>query len=468
MDQLQPLHIERRLSFRLLLLLSFLAFFPPAHVHGQAFSVLYNFGTNPYDPIRPVNPGNVTQGFDGNLYSTTPMGGHFNSGTVFMFTNTGQLSVLAEFDSQPHGYYPNSGLVLASDGTFYGTTSGGGPSFCGTVFNVTSNGQVRFVHDFTCADGSDPNAIPIQASDGKLYGTATYGGDFNCGTVYKLTQSGQFTLLHSFDCLNDGGHPSGPLSEGTDGAFYGTTYDGAAGYGTVFRLTTTGKIRVLHVFSFDDGARPWAGLSLGSDGALYGTTSDGGLYGYGVVFRVSNNNTFQVLHSFDQLPAPNPISALVQASNGSFYGTTSSIPNSNGSIYQLAPGGGYSDLHFFDGTHGAGPLSTLVQHTTGVLYGQTFIGGTHSNGTFFKFDLGLPAFISLVPAAGRVGSSIHIIGQGLTGATAVRFNGVPARFRILSDTSLVTLVPNGAGTGAVSVVLPTGNLKSIQKFRVIP
>lgn len=43
-------------------------------LHAQVYSVLYNFGTQDFDPLYPVNSGIITQGQDGSLYSTTPNG----------------------------------------------------------------------------------------------------------------------------------------------------------------------------------------------------------------------------------------------------------------------------------------------------------------------------------------------------------------------------------------------------------
>src|SRR5580698_566303 len=39
---------------------------------AQTLSVLYNFGSASGDPLNPAYIGAVTQGQDGNLYSTTP------------------------------------------------------------------------------------------------------------------------------------------------------------------------------------------------------------------------------------------------------------------------------------------------------------------------------------------------------------------------------------------------------------
>jgi uncharacterized protein (TIGR03437 family) len=67
---------------------------------------------------------------------------------------------------------------------------------------------------------------------------------------------------------------------------------------------------------------------------------------------------------------------------------------------------------------------------------------------------------------GPVGQSVLILGNGLTGSTSVTFNGVAAAFTVESDTYISAKVPAGATTGAVSVVTPSGTLKSNPQFVV--
>jgi uncharacterized protein (TIGR03437 family) len=68
--------------------------------------------------------------------------------------------------------------------------------------------------------------------------------------------------------------------------------------------------------------------------------------------------------------------------------------------------------------------------------------------------------------AGKVGKSVLILGNGLTGATGVTFNGVSAAFTVESDTYIKATVPAGATTGTVSVVTPSGTLNSNPQFVV--
>ncbi len=94
---------------------------------------------------------------------------------------------------------PLAGLIQAADGNFYGATEGGGPSNAGTVFKITPAGVETVLYSFTGgSDGWEPFAGLIQATDGNFYGTTTYGGSSNMGTVFKITPAGVETVLYSF------------------------------------------------------------------------------------------------------------------------------------------------------------------------------------------------------------------------------------------------------------------------------
>jgi uncharacterized protein (TIGR03437 family) len=59
-----------------------------------------------------------------------------------------------------------------------------------------------------------------------------------------------------------------------------------------------------------------------------------------------------------------------------------------------------------------------------------------------------------------------ILGDNLTGATKVTFNGLPAAFTVVSSTEIEATVPIGATTGTVTVVTPGGTLESNAPFQV--
>ena len=192
--------------------------------------------------FSPSSP--LVQGTDGNFYGTTPMGGanYPGFGTVFEVTPTGTLTVLHSFDATD-GEKSLAALVQGSDGNFYGTTSfgGGNPNFGGTVFKITPTGTLTTLHSFGSGDSTGASAGLIQATDGNFYGTTSGFGVSNTGTVFKITPSGTLTTLHTFDGA-DGELPYSTLVEGSNGDLYGTTKYGASsacseGCGTIFSLS---------------------------------------------------------------------------------------------------------------------------------------------------------------------------------------------------------------------------------------
>ncbi len=272
--------------------------------------------------------------------------------------------------------------------------------------------------------------------------------------------------------MTNGRNPYGPLVQGNDGNFYGTAFSGVGDtrYGMVFKVTGGGKFTILHIFDLTDGGNPYGGLVLGKDGNFYGTTSNGGTAGYGNVFKITPAGVLTSLHSFTPgTDGGSPFGGLVQATDGNFYGVGYLGGSSNhGTIFRIAPGGSFSTRYSFDGTKGGSPMVTLLQHTTSILYGDTYTGGSHNTGAFYSLKAGLTPYAALLPASGKVGKSIGILGQGFNSATGVSFNGTAAKIKIVSDTYLTATIPAGATTGAVTVAIPSGNLKSKINFRVTP
>jgi len=234
------------------------------NVSGTVFKItskgklitLYSFCSQP-NCTDGANPwGVLVQATDGNFYGTTGAGGthvckkrgeqKIGCGTVFKITPKGKLTTLYNFCSHggsncTDGSEPLAGLVGGSDGSFYGTTSGGGANADGTIFKITAKGKLTTLHSFDGADGAIPYAGLLPASDGNLYGTTKFGGANNRGVVFKVTAVGKLTTLYSFcsqtNCA-DGYFPQATPLQATNGRFYGTTSAGGnAESGTVFRLS---------------------------------------------------------------------------------------------------------------------------------------------------------------------------------------------------------------------------------------
>jgi uncharacterized repeat protein (TIGR03803 family) len=154
------------------------------------------------------------------------------------------LTTLTSFTGS-NGANPQSTLIQGIDGNLYGTTAqGGAHNSGGTVFKVTPGGTLTTLYNFCsqsgCTDGANPSAGLVQASDGDFYGTTSAGGNIsNEGTVFKITAGGTLTTIYSFDGTPDPGIPNAGLVQAADENFYGTTYeDGAHDGGSVFRLVS--------------------------------------------------------------------------------------------------------------------------------------------------------------------------------------------------------------------------------------
>ena len=325
-------------------------------------------------------------------------------------------TILHSFDGTD-GQGPFAGLIQATNGDLYGTTSYGGancvPIGCGTVFKITPGGALTSLYSFcsqvNCTDGVYPTAGLVQDTDGYLYGTTIYGGANacpaaigspanGCGTIFKITPSGTLTTLHNFCAQNgceDGGGPSARLVRASNGEFYGTTgYGGAnncapiGGCGTVFKITPSGTLTTLYRFDGPDGLSP-NGLIQATNGDLYGSTYYGGAnncapYGCGTIFKITPSGALTTLHRFDGTDGAYPDAQLIQAANGAIYGTTQEGGDAgNGLIFKITLSGTLTTLYTFGGPDGEDP-NGLVQATDGDFYGTTLGGGANFGGTIFK------------------------------------------------------------------------------------
>ena len=426
-------------------------------------------GDNGSTPVYP----RLVQAKDGNLYGTTLGGGAFGAGTIFRVSPSGLLTTLYSFCSAANcddGSLPYAGLILGSDGNFYGTTSQGGSFGWGTIFKFTPGGVLVTLHSFSLVDGAGPEASLVQANDGSFYGTTNFGGLTNGGTVFNISRTGAFKSLYTFDGTV-GESPIAALVEGRDGALYGVTQ---AGNGNIFRITKSGAATNLYNFSITDGRFPNE-LILASDGNFYGTTYAGGTSpacssnGCGTVFKISVDGALTTLYNFDVTHGSQPIAALTQASDGNYYGSTYSGGSHNaGTLFEITSQGIFTSLHTFDTIDGQQPYGPLSQDTNGIIYGTTPYGGTAQQGTIFALSLGLHPFVIPQPALGKVGSLVRVLGTGLTDTLSVSFNGQTATFTVISDSEVDATVPVGATSGPVQLRTANQTLQSNVWFRVRP
>lgn len=387
----QLIHIAVAIAF-LSVLYSLIA--PPAQ--AQTETILHSFACGTTDGCYPQ--AGVVLDSQGNLYGTTYNGGANNVGTVFKLTPSGAYTILHSFAcTTTDGCYPEAGVVLDSEGNFYGTTLLGGLDSEGTVFEVSASGAETILYNFTCeTDGCEPQAGLVFDKAGNLYGATPYGGVDYGGNVFKLVpSSGVLTTLYSFTCGADGCSPQAGVVLDSSGNLYGTTYSGgASGFGTVFKVTPSGTETVLHSFTPNgqDGFFPEANVVLDSKDNVYSTTNRGGKVGLGTVFRVTPSGA-ETVYSFGGADGISPASAGLVLGKGNVYGATFYGGTFDlGIVFELSTSGTETILHNFDhnGTDGYFPYAGPTIDSAGNLYGTTYNGGSSTNcgvsgcGTVFK------------------------------------------------------------------------------------
>jgi uncharacterized repeat protein (TIGR03803 family) len=288
---------------------------------GGVETVLYSFCNlaDCSDGDEPVT--GLLLAIDGNLYGTTYYGGSHNDGTIFRYNiAAGTLDTLYSFCSQPScadGIQPQGQLIQGKNGQLYGTTVAFGANGEGTAFRFNpATKRLATLYSFcaqsSCTDGSQPLGGLIQATNGNFYGTTSAGGTYGVGTVFELTASGTETVVYSFS-ENYDGDPFAALVQGTNGVLYGTTTGGYCG--GVFEIVPKSEDEKL-LWTFDeglasrDGCRPTGSLIQHTNGLFYGTTN--GVAGKN--FPYPNGTVFSLNVGLDPFVKPQPTSGGVGAS----------------------------------------------------------------------------------------------------------------------------------------------------------
>jgi len=458
--------------------------------NAQTYTPLYSYPQTDSGDTGIIWSSVLSQGRDGNLYSTIETNGTYTYGTVYKMTTAGGYSAVYNFCAEggpcaSTGGDPEGGVVLGFDGNLWGTTLNGGKDSAGTVFKVTPEGVLTLVYSFTNAeDDSAPYFSVLQGQDGNMYGVSEEQYDGQYGSFFKLATKGTITP-HPFD-FTDGESPNLPVL-GTDGNFYGTTYtggDATCQCGVIYKATPAGKITVLHKFTgFDgapyDGEYPLGILVEGNDGNFYGTTYEGGNNGTnngGVVFKITPAGAYSIIHSFVWV-APSydgqlPRSGLTLGTDGNFYGTTLRGGQAGyGAIYSITPSGAETVIYSFctvSCNDGFSPTTPLVQHTNGDFYGNSS-GNSLGGSVFYSLNVGLGPFVKLETWSAEVGGKVQILGQGFTAASEVTFSGgVGAKIDSVAATFMTATVPAGVLSGPVTVTTAGGTLQSDRNFLVKP
>ena len=412
---------------------------------GGVVNVLYTFEQAGLDGMVPNA---VIEGFDRNLYGTTSGGGRAGRGTVFKLRADGVLTILHDFGGAD-GATPVAGVSQGADGAFYGTTLRGGTFDRGVLFRITADSDFAVLHSFSGgAEGAFPASALVQASDGNLYGTTLRGGYLNLGTIFRITTTGDLTVLHRFAGFIEGAAPLSGLVEGSDGNFYGTTpVGGIFHFGTVFRMTANGTVTTLHAFTGRfDGASPSSALIEASDGNFYGTTVTGGLADRGTIFKLTPSGRLSVIHAFTGADGAAPAASLLQGTDGKLYGTTLNGGSSDhGTIFKIATSGFFLSYHSFTGSDGDKPSSEMIESSDGNwFYGSALTGGGTSRmgGLVFRmFNFACDDTLSPSYSDGTLHLGFTLMDNLPSGATWSTWIAATDQFVNLWSVSIPYLVP---------------------------
>jgi len=356
--------------------------------------------------------------------------------SMMLSAQTQTFTVLYSFAGPPDGKAPDSTLLLDGAGNIYGVSYGGGASYEGTAFKLSSSGKETVLYSFLSGYGNRPDSV-IQDAKGTLYGTTTYGGSYGQGAVFKADQKGNETVLYSFRgaAKSYGFNPNGVILD-EQGNLYGTTVTGGqaggcfgGGCGIVFKLDPAGKETVLYTFKGGtDGGYPSGPIVRDAAGNLYGETAYGGdlncysPHGCGTVFKLDPAGKKTVLHIFTGTggDGEHPWSGVVRDNNGNLYGATveggtgpncTSAENGCGTIYKVDKTGKETILHSFTGSGADFPpiYAALALDEKGNIYGTTPEGGNQNCGS------GCGAVFMLDPTGKD--TILHEFSGGTEGAT---------------------------------------------------
>jgi hypothetical protein len=418
---------------------------PIAGAQSEYLAFSFPRATNSSMAAGCLPQGNLVADGSGNLYGTTESCG-VGGGTVFELARPippNKVWTEVVLYSFPNGGFdarvPRAGVVFDAAGNLYGTTTSGGTSNLGAVFELTApsipGGQwtESVLHSFVggLTDGASPSGGVVLDNAGNLYGVTLLGGsgrqefDFcmqGCGIAYKLTRPATQgadwteTIIHKFTAKKGAIFPSGTPIFDASGSLYGGTSGGTAiGHSlgaAAYRITppANGDIAWIYkmLYGFPDVDGPEGSLTFRNGGRLYGTTPGGGQFMAGSVFELvppppGGVWTENVLFSFNGVPNDGfgPFANITFDNVGNIYGTTQyggsgpevclSDSTSCGTVFKLTKptteGGDWTEtiLHSFGTTASDGllPSGGVLYWKNGVLFGVTSGGGRGKEGAIY-------------------------------------------------------------------------------------
>jgi uncharacterized repeat protein (TIGR03803 family) len=279
-------------------------------------------------------PNRLIEGPDGKLYGDTGLGGSIGYGVLFRVDRNGmKYQVLQNYSINPaaaNGSTPTS-LVAGNDGNVYGTTYYGGSvscgygNNCGTLFQVNAaTGAYKVVVNFDFAtSGMNPTNLVV-APDGTLYGTTLSVAGTTLFHYIEATGVLQTAVLN-FPEVGGFATRGTASAIGPNGNLYGTYTGFAAGGIGLFQVQLDGTNLQLYPPYTTSAATSPDGLVVASDGnfwmaEFYGSTGQGDI----VTLSPVNGSLIQSLTPFSSTsPDGNYPIELVSATGGTLWGVSS-------------------------------------------------------------------------------------------------------------------------------------------------
>ena len=241
---------------------------------------------------------------------------------------------------------------------------------------------------------------------------------------------------------------------------------GPSAGGTVVTLTGSGFYGATNV-QFD--GIPGTNLIVSGDNSLTIVTPphSPGTVAISVLGAAGGNSTWDssAIYQYEEVPFPR-VSGLSPASGPVTGSTVVTITGSGfngaesvrfGKIYAW-------DMKVIDDNHitarspssSPGSVSITVKNTAGT-------GSPSGESAMFLYEFPFPVLTAISPSSGSTagGTRVTVSGSGLSGATSVRFGGIPGTGLTVIDNTELTVIspPNPAGSVGLSVINPdhTGN-----------
>ncbi len=379
--------------------------------------------------------GNLVKGADGALYGASATSTSVTGGLIFRTTVDGSsVTTLYQLRADQDAQTPQAGLLLASDGKFYGTTKfgkSGTLDTTGTVFRLNQDGTgFTVLHRFAPFTAANPAASPIntdgayssaeliEGSDGFLYGITGSGGPNGTGAIFKIAKDGTgFQVLHTFSAITTN-KVAKVVKSGSATAGAGTTvstgpnqsagriafdsahtrmtvrvYSPAAG--TPVRLKVEDAADSTHAAETEATttvASAWETLTFDFANPASGTAALNFTYTYDKVsiyfnFGTTGATAGAKTYFFDDV--------TFVGGTGGGAGTFSPITfDAAGVTYTLTGFGGAEDSTvvvdpadtLFKNAEGMSPSSPLAEAADGKFYGTTSAGGLNGRGTIFRIN----------------------------------------------------------------------------------